>query len=162
MDLLPLILLAVTAEARMFCEKTKAPLELGEWKYDLKHMDSAVVENMPVSISEGQVYVYENYFPDYVIKYIHVDNLAIRSCGASAAIRSGGVDTSSVLIVLHADINQEIRSVVDIWGERKSADAVTATDKTAKMRNIRPADAKNIKSLYLFKELRAVNHNRAY
>ncbi|CAH0577788.1 unnamed protein product [Chrysodeixis includens] len=163
MDLLPLILLAVAAEARMFCEKTKAPLELGVWKYDLKHMDSAVVENMPVSISEGQVYVYENYFPDYIIKYIHVDNLAIRSCGASAAIRSGGVDTSSVLIVLHADINQEIRSVVDIWGERRGATsaAKAPAGKAPNQRTIRPAD-KNIKSLYLFKTLRAVNHNTAY
>lgn len=156
MDLLLVILLAVTTDARMFCEKTKAPLELGQWRYDLKHMDSAVVENPPVSISEGQVYVYENFFTNYTIKYIHVDNLAIRTCGASASIRSGGIGTSSVLIVLHAHINQEIRSVVDIWGEKKCAN-VKATEPP-----LNPDEMKNIKSLYLFKDMRAVNHNRPY
>lgn len=151
MDLWFLSLLVV-AEARMFCSKTKAPLELGEWKYDLKHMDSAVVENLPVSISEGQVYVYDNFFPDYIIKYIHVDNLAMRSCGASASIKNGGIGTSSVLIVLHAGINQEIRSVVDIWGEK-------IPEKTTRL-PFMTDDEKAAK--FLFKKVRAVSHNRGY
>ncbi|XP_022833183.1 uncharacterized protein LOC111361083 [Spodoptera litura] len=141
----------------MICKKTKAPLELGEWRYDLKHMDSAVVENPPVSINEGQMYVYENYFPNYTIKYIHVDNLAIRSCGASAAMRTGGIGSSYVLIVLHAHINEEIRSVVDIWGERKKV----ITEELPRT-PLKPDEMTSLKSLYLFKHLRAVNHNSAY
>ncbi|CAH0703157.1 unnamed protein product [Spodoptera exigua] len=112
----------------MFCKKPKAPLELGEWEYHLKHMDSAVVENPPLSINEGQMYVYENYFPNYTIKYIYVDNLAMRSCGASAAIKTGGIDSSYVVLVLHAHINQEIRSVIDIWGERTTVGKSTITE----------------------------------
>lgn len=161
MDLLLIILLAINADARMFCEKTKAPLELGEWKYDLKQLDSAVVENPPMSINGGQTYVYENYFPKYTIKYIHVDNLAIRSCGASASIKSGGVDSSYVLIVLTARINQEIRSVIDIWGKAETNHTTeqSANNFTA-IRRSDPDDWKNIKSLYLFKNMRAVSHNK--
>uniref|UniRef100_A0A2A4JD78 Uncharacterized protein n=1 Tax=Heliothis virescens TaxID=7102 RepID=A0A2A4JD78_HELVI len=155
MDLLLIILFAITADARMFCEKTKAPLELGEWKYTLKHMDSAVVENPAVSISEGQVYVYENYFPGYTIRYIHVDNLAIKTCGASASIKAGGVGTSSVLIVLRAFINQEIRSVVDIWGEKIALNSTQTSQP-----HLNPDEVKNIKSFYSFKDTRALNHNR--
>ncbi|CAG9781702.1 unnamed protein product [Diatraea saccharalis] len=152
-----IILFAVVwavGEARMFCEKTKMPLEVGEWRYDLKHLDSAVVENQPVTISQGQIYVYENYFPGHTIKYIHVDNMARRTCGASASIKSGGVGTPSVLIVLESQSNQEIRSVVEVWG----------TKDWVKPKPQLPPDmnTKNIKSLYLFKKLRAVNHNTGY
>lgn len=151
MDVWLLVLLAAV-DGRMLCGKLKAPLELGQWQYHLKHIDSAVVENLPVSISAGQLYVYDNYFPGYIIKYIHVDNLAMRSCGASAVLKNGGVGSSNVLIVLHAGINQEIRSVVDIWGEKiptKSTDSL----KTEEI-------AKNPKSLSMFKEIRAVSHNK--
>lgn len=160
MDLLLIVLLAIVTDAKMICKKTKVPLELGKWKYDLKHMDSAVVENPPVSISEGQMYVYENYFPNYTIKYIHVDNLAIRSCGASAVMKTGGIGSSYVLIVLHAHINEEIRSVVDIWGERKGGKEGNV-DKLPRSET-KPGELKTNKSLHLFKHLRAVNHNSAY
>ncbi|KAJ8737997.1 hypothetical protein PYW08_000592 [Mythimna loreyi] len=155
MDLLIILLIVATADARKFCEKTKAPLEVGEWKYDLKQLDSAVVENPPNSINEGQVYVYENYFPNYTIKYIHVDNLAIKTCGAGAAIKSGGLGSSSVLIVLSARINQEIRSVIDIWGTK---DTTNNSTNTISQRNY--VGSMNTKSLYLFKHMRAVSHNR--
>ncbi|PZC76592.1 hypothetical protein B5X24_HaOG204432 [Helicoverpa armigera] len=158
MDLLLIILFVITADARMFCEKTKAPLELGQWQYSLKHMDSAVVENPAVSINEGQVYVYENYFPGYTIRYIHVDNLAIRTCGASASIKAGGVGASSVLIVLRAYINQEIRSVIDIWGEKKVSNNTNALNNT--QLSLNPEEVKNINYNYLFKDTRALNHNR--
>ncbi|CAH0716303.1 unnamed protein product, partial [Brenthis ino] len=130
------------------------PLEVGIWHHHLKHIDSAVVENRPVSINEGQVYVYENHFPGYTIDYIHVDNVAIKSCGASAAIKKGGIGTSSVLIVLHAATNEEIRSVIDIWGTKqfeRNTQSIPVEDKFG-----------NMKSLYLFKELRAVNHNKGF
>ncbi|XP_028033318.1 uncharacterized protein LOC114245366 [Bombyx mandarina] len=152
--LVKLIFIISNVDARIFCEKNKMPLEVGEWHKDYKQMDSAIVENSPVTINEGQLYVYENYFPGHTIKYIHVDNLAIRSCGASASIKNGGVGTSSVLIVLHADSNQEIRSVIDIWG-------VKNYEKTTR-RALNPESLKNMKSLYLFKELRAVNHNGGF
>ncbi|XP_039763289.1 uncharacterized protein LOC120636071 [Pararge aegeria] len=154
MDLFTLLLFVTCANARLFCEKTKVPLEMGKWHNHLQHMDSAVVENSPVSINEGQVYVYENNFPGFIINYIHVDNVAIRSCGASATITKGGVGTSSVLIVLHADTNEEIRSVVDIWGTK-------TYEKTTK-RIFLDENVGNLRSLYLFKELRTVNHNRGY
>ncbi|CAG9558585.1 unnamed protein product [Danaus chrysippus] len=151
---LVILLILNFAKARLFCEKTKMPLEVGEWSHQMKRMDSAVVENRPVSINEGQIYVYENNFPGYIIKYIHVDNVAIRSCGASADIKKGGVGSSSVLIVLHAATNEEIRSVIDIWGI-KSMD----TPKTTKPM-ILDENIDNMKSLYLFQKLRAVNHNK--
>ncbi|KAH9630181.1 hypothetical protein HF086_000741 [Spodoptera exigua] len=153
MDLLLIVLLVSVTDAKMFCKKPKAPLELGEWEYHLKHMDSAVVENPPLSINEGQMYVYENYFPNYTIKYIYVDNLAMRSCGASAAIKTGGIDSSYVVLVLHAHINQEIRSVIDIWGERTTVGKSTITE-------IQPDETTSKKLFHLFKHLRAVNHNR--
>lgn len=134
--------------ARMFCERTKAPLEVGTWGRDLKHLDSAVVENGAVSVREGQVYVYENYFPGHVIKYIHVDNVAIRSCGASAVVKKGGIDSPSILIVLHAESNEEIRSVVDIWG-KKIRDKVTTP----------PESYNEKKTSHLFRDFRTVNHN---
>lgn len=151
MDLLLILLLAVSADARMFCEKTKAPLELGEWRYDLKHMDSAVVENPPNSLNEGQVYVYENYFQNYTIKYIHVDNLAKSTCGASASIKAGGVGSSFVLIVLTARNYQEIRSVVDIWGKR------TANNSTKTRPHLNLEGSRN---RHLFRNMRVVSHNR--
>ncbi|CAG4942739.1 unnamed protein product [Colias eurytheme] len=117
-------------------------------------MDSAVVENRPVTINEGQVYVYENYFPGYIINYIHVDNVAMKSCGASASIKKGGIGTSSVLIILHAETNEEIRSVIDIWGTKHFEQTTRTLPKDE--------NTKNLKSLYLFKELRAVNHNKKY
>ncbi|KAL0851730.1 hypothetical protein ABMA28_000049 [Loxostege sticticalis] len=156
MEYVILALLATIAHARMFCAKTKLPLEVGEWKHDLKHLDSAVVENKPVSITEGQVYVYDNYFPGFTIRYIHVDNVAIRSCGASAVIKAGGVGTSSVLIVLHAEANQEIRSVVDVWGTRNEAPP------QKKKVLVDTKEMKNVKSLYLFDKMRAVHHNNGY
>ncbi|XP_068620026.1 uncharacterized protein [Battus philenor] len=133
-----------------FC-KNKIPLEIGKWSHNLKHLDSVVIENGPVSMREGQVYVYENFFPNYIIKYVHVDNVAIKSCGANAEIKKGGVDSSSVLIVLHADTNEEIRSVIDIWGTKSRIVIETVAA---------PQDSnKSMKSLYLLKELRAINHN---
>ncbi|CAH4038636.1 unnamed protein product [Pieris brassicae] len=126
------------------------PLEIGEWHQSLNHMDSAVVENRPVTINEGQLYVYENYFPGYTINYIHVDNVAIKSCGASATIKKGGVGSSTVLIILHAGTNEEIRSVIDIWGTKHRE--VTTKSLLQGMNNL--------KSLYLFKDFRAVNHNK--
>ncbi|XP_047544224.1 uncharacterized protein LOC125076211 [Vanessa atalanta] len=154
MELITLLLLLNYAETRLFCEKTKMPLEMGQWQNHLKHMDSAVVENRPVTISEGQVYVYENHFPGYIIKYIHVDNVAIKSCGASATIKKGGIGTSSVLIVLHAATNEEIRSVIDIWGTKYFEQNTKSI----------PIDKNmgNLKSLYLFKDLRTVNHNNGF
>lgn len=149
-----LLLLITYAEARSFCEKTKVPLEIGEWQYNLYHMDTATIENRPVSVTEGQVYVYENTFPNRTIKYIHVDNLAIRTCGANAVIKNGGINESSVLIVLHADTNQEIRSVIDIWGTKAVKNGRPKKLITSK------EDLKALKSWYLFKELRAVNHNK--
>ncbi|XP_028173664.1 uncharacterized protein LOC114362447 [Ostrinia furnacalis] len=156
MEYVILALFLTHIHARMFCEKTKLPLEVGVWRHDLQHMDSAVVENKPVSITEGQVYVYDNYFPGYTIKYIHVDNVAIKSCGASATIKMGGIGTSTVLIVLHADTNQEIRSVIDVWGTK---DEAPVPKKKALPFS---KDIKNLKSLYLFGKLRAVHHNRGY
>ncbi|KOB70913.1 Uncharacterized protein OBRU01_14151 [Operophtera brumata] len=114
------------------------PLEVGFWKHTLKNLDSAVVENKPVSMSEGQVYVYENSFPGYTVKYIHVDNLAVRTCGARASLKSGGIGTSTLLIILHADANQEIRSVVDIWGVEDG-----------KRSTVLPVNFNNMKSMYL-------------
>ncbi|XP_045784150.1 uncharacterized protein LOC123880203 [Maniola jurtina] len=154
MDRLTLLLFLSCVNARLFCEKTKVPLEMGKWHHRLQHMDSAVVENRPVSIHEGQIYVYENTFPGFIINYIHVDNVAIRSCGASATIKKGGVGTSSVLIVLHAATNEEIRSVVDIWG--------TKTFERTTRKIFVDENIGNLKSLYLFKELRTVNHNKGY
>ncbi|XP_052751348.1 uncharacterized protein LOC113518619 [Galleria mellonella] len=148
-----LLLLIIYTEARMFCEKSKIPLEQGVWRYDLQHMDAAIVDNRPVSINEGQIYVYENYFPGYTIRYVNVDNLAMKSCGASATIKNGGVGSSSVFIVLHAESNQEIRSVIDIWGI-KNYEPKHKVD-------VDP-NIKNMKSLYLFKGLRVVHHNKGY
>lgn len=154
MELITLLLLLSYSEGRLFCEKTNKRLEIGQWQHHLKHMDSAVVENRPVSINEGQVYVYENDFPGYVINYIHVDNVAIKSCGASASIKKGGIGKSSVLIVLHAATNEEIRSVIDIWGTKcpeKRVKSIPVDENT-----------KNMKSLYLFKDIRTVNHNKGF
>ncbi|XP_059055420.1 uncharacterized protein LOC131849366 [Achroia grisella] len=148
------LLLITYSEARIFCEKAKIPLEEGVWSHDLQHMDAAVVENRPVSITEGQIYVYENYFPGYMIKYINVDNLAMRSCGASASIKKGGVGFSSVLIVLHAESNQEIRAVIDIWGTKNYEPKIHKV--------IIDDDIKNMKSLHLFKGVRVVHHNKGY
>ncbi|CAK1554662.1 unnamed protein product [Leptosia nina] len=147
-----LLLTASQVGARLFCGKAKMPLEIGDWHQGLSHMDSAVVENRPVTINEGQVYVYENYFPGHTINYIHVDNVAIKTCGASASIKKGGIGTSSVLIILHAGTHEEIRSVIDIWGTKHRA--VTTAPPLH--------DLKKLKSFYLFKELRAVNHNNQY
>lgn len=152
--LLLLCVLATHVHTREFCEKSKIPLEMGVWKHFFKHMDSAVVENKPVSMTEGQVYVYENYFPGHTIKYIHVDNLAVKTCGASATIKSGGVGTSTLLIILHADTNQEIRSVIDIWGVENPGQTT--------VRPVKAADLKNMKSMYLFKDFRSVSHNNKY
>lgn len=145
-----MLLLITCTEARLFCEKTKMPVEVGTWHSHLKHMDSAVVENRPVSINEGQVYVYENHFPGHSIEYIHVDNVAIKSCGASANIKKGGIGNSFVLIVLHAATNEEIRSVIDIWGTKLPKKPKTPS---------KDASVENVKYLHLFKELRTVNHN---
>lgn len=134
--------------SRSFCEKPNEPLEVGIWKPNLKHLDSAVVENKPVSMSEGQVYVYENHFPGYTIKYIHVDNLAVRTCGAHAAIKAGGVGTSTLLIVLHADANQEIRSVVDIWGVEN-----------AEKSTVRAVNINKMKSMYLVNNKTIIVHH---
>lgn len=134
-------LIVKLCEAKIFCERDKIPLEIGQWRSNLKHMDSVVVQNNPVSINEGQTYVYDNFFPGYIIKYIHVHNLAMKSCGASASVKSGGVGTSSILIILHADRNQEIRSVVDIWG-----DNLKVTTKPPQL------NFGNITSLYLFRD----------
>ncbi|KAI8431202.1 hypothetical protein MSG28_001240, partial [Choristoneura fumiferana] len=111
-----------------FCEKTKTPFELGEWNGSLKHMDSATIENKPVFATEGQVY---------------------RTCGASAVLKRGGVGTSTVLIVLHAATNQEIRSVIDVWGTRDAA--------RKNIKTILKDDGlmKDMKSRYLFKQMRA-------
>ncbi|CAH2035666.1 unnamed protein product, partial [Iphiclides podalirius] len=149
-----LVLIAAdSCGARLFCEKSKAPLEVGTWASGLRHLDSAVVENGAVSVREGQVYVYENSFPGHVIRYLHVDNVAIRSCGASAVVKKGGVGASSVLIVLHAAANEEIRSVVDIWGSRgQDAGAPSA-----------PSEGpNNMKSIYLYGDFRAINHNKGF
>ncbi|XP_060809494.1 uncharacterized protein LOC132903937 [Amyelois transitella] len=129
------------------------PLELGKWHNTLIQMDSAVVENNPVNIMEGQVYVYENYFPGHIIKYIHVDNLAQKTCGASAQIKDGGIGKNSVMVVLHAGANQEIRSVVDVWGV-KDASLPRVT-----LRRYMDENSKYMKSLYLFQGLRTLNHN---
>ncbi|XP_073960660.1 uncharacterized protein [Choristoneura fumiferana] len=139
-----------------FCEKSKTPFELGEWNGSLKHMDSATIENKPVFATEGQVYVYENTFPGYTIRYVNVDNLAQRTCGASAVLKRGGVGTSTVLIVLHAATNQEIRSVIDVWGTRDAA--------RKNIKTILKDDGlmKDMKSRYLFKQMRAVNHNSRF
>ncbi|XP_037299726.1 uncharacterized protein LOC115440527 [Manduca sexta] len=157
MMLIVLLASILAVESRIFCEVNKMPLEVGMWKSNLRHMDSAVVENTPVSISEGQVYVYENYFPGYIIRYIHVDNLATRSCGASATIRDGGIGSQTVLIVLHADTNQEIRSIIDIWGEKRPGMKMKVTRQP-----LDTEETKNLTSLYLFKDLRAVNHNKGF
>ena len=155
MDVLFIVLLAMTVEARTFCEKTTAPLEMGEWKNHLKHLDSTAVENPATSMSEGQLYVYENNFPNNTIKYIYVDNLAVKTCGASATVKSGGIGSSSVLIVLTARSNHEIRSVVDIWG-----DSITADTKTDKTRRPNHSQAETMKSMNLFNHIRAVSHNK--
>ncbi|XP_045542196.1 uncharacterized protein LOC123723483 [Papilio machaon] len=140
---------------KLACKNPKTALEIGKWAHNLKHLDSAVIENGPVSMHEGQMYVYENYFPNYIIKYVHVDNVAIKSCGANAQVKKGGVDASSVLIVLHADINEEIRSVIDIWG--------TANGVPAKGVASHPEHYKGgMKSIYLFSDRRAVNHNTGF
>ncbi|KAI5640938.1 transcription activator MBF2 domain-containing protein [Phthorimaea operculella] len=103
---------------RAFCDRNKLPLEQGEWSREYAHLDVATIENPPVSVLEGQIYVYENFFPNSTIKYMHVDNLAIKTCGASAYIKAGGIDTSGVMVVLHSEPHQEIRTVIDIWGTR--------------------------------------------
>ncbi|RVE44628.1 hypothetical protein evm_010714 [Chilo suppressalis] len=152
MERLLLAVLAALCNARQFCERSKMPLEVGEWRHNLQHLDAAAVENGPVSITQGQVYVYENYFPGYTIRYIHVDNLARRTCGASATLKSGGVGTSSVLVVLQAEAHDEIKSVVDVWGTRTGAPQPKPS----------PPPPANLRSLYLFKTLRAVNHNKGF
>ena len=144
--LLPLAL------ARMFCDRSKVPLELGEWRREYARMDTATIENPPVSVKEGQIYIYENYFPNRTIKYIHVDNLAIRSCGASATIKAGGLNTPGVLIVLHSGPFQEIRTVIDIWGSRDQ-------EPTRARPNFTPVELKNLKTSFLYNGHRAVNHN---
>ncbi|XP_049885389.1 uncharacterized protein LOC126380163 [Pectinophora gossypiella] len=152
MEVLMVLVLVPLVSGRMFCDRSKVPVELGEWKREYARMDTATIENPPVSVKEGQIYIYENYFPNRTIKYIHVDNLAIRSCGASATIKAGGVNTPGVLIVLHSGPYQEIRTVIDIWGTR-------ALDPTRARPNFTPNELKNLKSTYLYKGNRAVNHN---
>lgn len=144
------------AEARMICDRDKdnTPLESGVWRHDMHHMDTAVIENPPVTVSEGQLYVYENDFPNRTIQYLHVDNVAMKTCGARASLKSGGVGTSSVLIVLHAGPYNEIRSVIDIWGTKSPP----LPSKSSRPKEI-PESMKNLKSLYLFSNMRAVNHN---
>lgn len=122
------------------------PLEMGEWKRDLYRMDTATIENQPVTMKEGQVYVYENYFPNRTIKYLHVDNLARKTCGASASIKSGGIGTSSVLIILHSDPYHEIRSVIDIWGTRE------LNEMKINLPQMSGQELKNMKSLYLYRK----------
>lgn len=142
------------AEARMICDRMdNVPVERGVWRHDMHHMDTAVIENPPVTVSEGQLYVYENDFPNRTIQYLHVDNLAMKTCGARASLKSGGLGTSSVLIVLHADPYNEIRSVIDIWGTK-----TLPPPKSFRVKEI-PKAMKNLKSLYLFSNMRAVNHN---
>ncbi|KAJ0183984.1 hypothetical protein K1T71_000407 [Dendrolimus kikuchii] len=148
-----ILLLITQTESRKICGRTQIPLEIGTWRYDLKQMDSIVIENNPIAATEGQTYVYENYFPDYTIAYVNVYNLAIKTCGANASLKSGGIGSSSVLIVLHADSNEEIRAVIDIWGTKK----LNKRSKKKPTKNSK--DLKNMKSLYLFKEFRAVSHN---
>lgn len=139
------------ADARMICDKT--PLESGEWRFDMHHIDTAVIENPPVNVLEGQLYVYENDFPNRTIQYLHVDNLAMKTCGARATLKSGGLGTSTVLIILHADQFNEIRSVIDIWGTK----TLPPPPKSVRPRVI--PKPKNMKSLYLYSNMRAVNHN---
>lgn len=149
-----LILLQYAHAARRICTRESMPLEVGSWSNNLVHMDSAIVENAPVSLNEGQVYVYENYFPNKTIRYIHVDNLARRTCGANASIKSGGIGQPTVLVVLHSDPFQEIRSVIEIWG----------TNEVKKQLGHFPVkvdseEMKKMKSLYLFKDMRAYGRN---
>lgn len=143
------------AEARMICDRyVKTTLESGVWRNDMHHIDTAVIENPPVTVPEGQLYVYENDFPNRTIQYLHVDNLAMKTCGARASIKSGGLGTSTVLIILHANPFNEIRSVIDIWGTKSLPPRL----KSLRFREI-PKPMKNMKSLYLFSNLRTVNHN---
>ncbi|XP_053623692.1 uncharacterized protein LOC128682825 [Plodia interpunctella] len=157
MDYAALILLITCAQARMVCERNKMALELGKWKNTMIHMDSAVVENSPVAIAEGQIYVYENYFPGYTIRYIHVDNLAQKTCGASAQIKDGGIGKNSVLVVLRAESNLEIRSVVDVWGTKDPNPR-----NSLKLPRYIDENAKYVKSLYLYQGSRALNHNKGF
>ncbi|XP_063547085.1 uncharacterized protein LOC134754678 [Cydia strobilella] len=148
-----LILQAVTVIAKN-CGKAKAPFELGEWNGHLQHLDAATIENNPVSAAEGQFYVYENTFPRHTIKYIHVDNVAQKTCGAVATLKRGGIDGSSVLIILHAESSQEIRSVVDVWGVPKSV------PRKREMKPLeREGELRDMQSKYLFMKARALNHN---
>jgi hypothetical protein len=73
---------------------------------------------------------------------IHVDNVARRTCGASAMIKSVGVGTPTVLIVLQAESNQEIRSAVDVWGVKNK-------EKPKLPQFTTDSNIKNIRSLYL-------------
>ncbi|KAJ2954126.1 hypothetical protein O0L34_g2348 [Tuta absoluta] len=163
MDALVLVLLlsalaAAVRGTRLFCDRDQLPLEEGEWSRDYAHLDTATIENPPVTVLEGQIYVYENFFPNRTIKYMHVDNLAIKSCGASAAIKAGGIGTSGVMVVLHAGPHQEIRSVIDIWGTR-------LTPRRPQHRRamlVPPEDLEQMKKLrskYLAVS-RTVNHNK--
>lgn len=85
-----------------------------------------------------------------------MDNLAQKTCGASAVLKRGGVGSSTLLVVLHAAANQEIRSVIDVWGTRDAPrkDIKTLLKDDGLM--------KDMKSRYLFKELRTVNHNSRF
>lgn len=143
------LLTLLYVQARMLCE---APLEEGVWRHDMHHMDTAVIQNPPVAVSEGQLYVYENYFPNRTIKYLYVDNLAMKTCGARASLKSGGLGTSSVLIVLHAGPYNEIRSVIDIWGTKSPQLKVSRPRSTPKAMKI-------LKSIYLYKNMKAVRRN---
>ncbi|XP_048005676.1 uncharacterized protein LOC125241309 [Leguminivora glycinivorella] len=154
MALVALLLLHVGITIAINCSRAKAPFELGEWNGHLEHLDAATIENNPVTAAEGQFYVYENTFPRHTIKYLQVDNLAQKTCGAVATLKRGGLNTSSLLLILHAESSQEIRSVVDVWGVPKMV---------PRKRNVKPlereGDLKNMQSKYLFMKARALNHN---
>lgn len=115
-------------------------LELGDWSRALSQLDSTVIEHKPVS--QGNIFVYENVFPGHSIRYINVDNVAVRTCGAHASLKSGGVGASSVLVVLVAPPGHEIRAVIDVWGVR---DTHLATHTTTH---------RDMKSTFLFKDVK--------
>lgn len=146
------LITVLAVRAKMICDGNdiNTALERGVWRHDMYHIDTTVIQNPPVTVSEGQMHVYENDFPNRTIKYLHVDNLALKTCGARAILKSGGLGTSTVLIILHAGPYNEIRSVIDIWG--------TKSPPPQPQPRVVPEAMKNLKSIYLLNKMRVGRH----
>lgn len=153
-------LLIVTAiinliNARNICQDGTLPLEIGKWNSKYKHLDSAIVDNKPVSLLDGQLYLYKNDFPEYIITYINVANLAVNSCGAKASLIAGGLGKSFIMFQLYAGPHQEMRVVIEIWGMRtaKRTNMDVLSDSSVNIEYLKPVEKSS---------RRAINHNASF